>query len=378
MSGAVSPSSAISPIQTNPVFDTFPLPEENTLPLPKAIIQNIFLFLGTPKELANADRVCKSWKRCLDDPNGPWKATCQLLLGPVQELSSLSSLGDTYKNVCKAAMSRFLGPGLYEHLLQAKTPPAPPIISLKGALDPDPWDRENSKLKGYYWVYVPEYLEIITATSLVLDRPDDPNSENAPRLVERTLKRVANAAMSVAHQLGVGTGPEKRELQVPVTINNLQWLFQHVPTGNQKHVPQVADILDTTLPACGDKRIPDGLFCIREFPVGVGQTFAQQQQEAQQNGMGIASLGLRVVVNFLACAKKGYYPDGGDVSKTPPVRTSPFISSSGSVEHASCRAPGRSPTLDIHLCGASSLHPGAAPFQPLSDPTAGQRAEEKE
>jgi hypothetical protein len=299
-----------------------------------------------PKDLARAEGVCRSWNRFIDKTD-QWKRLCRIQLnsGAIDPGTYLPAC-NSYKEGLRLVLSRVYDENRYRYHLGAQVEPFPrssEALSLKRFNEPDPCDPTQTKGQKYVWMDSPSYFKIPVDGDFPfeLDKPDDPNDEEAPQLIQRKSGDVERLRRLV----GLGSEPEKKILKVPNTINNLGVLFKHPKNGN----PSTYDyIWDKISAQHGNKRIPQGRLCMREDVIGRNLTFAQQQAAATEAGVVIPQLGHRILFNFLRHAETNTYPDGQDPWTF--ARTSTLTrDSEGNDWPSGCGAGGPS-GLNVHNC----------------------------
>ncbi len=285
------------------------------------------------EDLARAEVVCRSWNRFIK--TDPWKKQCQNLLNIPTNVDPKSYLpaGLSYKEGFLLVLSKIYGERAYRYYLGAKTEPAPRIPdSLKKWNEPDPCDPASTIGEKYFWMYSPPYFEITVGgdSPLDLDKPDDPNEEEAPTLIRKE----------------VGLGSKPRTLRVPNTINNLDVLFKYPKNGNPSMYAEI-----TWRPIFvqhGNKRIPSGWICMREDVIGRNRIFAQQQEAATEAGVVISGLGHRILFNFLRHAETNTYSDGDSPSWTFALTSTRTIDSVENVMATGCGGGGHSGLNLLH------------------------------
>ncbi|HSW86355.1 MAG TPA: hypothetical protein VLG49_02525 [Rhabdochlamydiaceae bacterium] len=289
-----------------------------------------------------------------------WKKQCQYLLNisangdPMDYLPKCSS----YKDVLKLVLSRILGEDIYRHYLGVTPEPAPRIpesISLKKFNDPDPFTRKTRKIgQNYFWVYYPEYFELTVEgdSPFYLDKEDDPNDQEAPRLILKENK--AGLLEWAVKKIGLVAELEKRVLRVPNTINNINTLFKHPKHGHPSfykvstHIfPDEDHIISREF---GNKRTRSKWMCMRKDAIGKYKTFSQQQKTAEKAGAVIPSLFERITFNLAAHVTSNIYPDGDKlriIARTDTLLYSyPFKNSSPMISVFAC-GKGDSSGLDV-------------------------------
>jgi hypothetical protein len=261
-----------------------------------------------PKDLARVEGVCRSWKRFINETD-QWKRQCEIHLNSgAADPRTYFPACNSYKESLRLVFSRVYDEKTYQYYLGAQVEPFPRIPeapSLRRFNEPDPWDPTQTIGQNYFWIDSPPYFEIPVDGDFPfeLDKTDDPNDEEAPRLIQKEVALVE----SVKRKIGLGSEPEKNILKVPNTINNLGVLFKHPKNGSPSAYGWV---LDSISKQHGNKRIPQGRICMREDVIGRSLTFNQQQAAATQAGVVIPQLGHRILFDFLRHAKTNTYPDG--------------------------------------------------------------------
>lgn len=260
-----------------------------------------------PQELACAERVCKSWKQFI---SCRWKRICQNMVDISAKIDPKSYFpeGLSYKQIVKLISTRIHAGSVFRKYIGeiGPVPPIPEAISLKKWNEPDPCDPDETVGAGYAWMYCPPYIET-ERTDISLDKPDDPNNPEAPKLIQRKEKLEEKFA-----EIGLDEESEKKALKVPVTFNNIRELFKRPKTGNPSICEYVMDEIDEQH---GNKRIPAGWICMRRNVIGRGRKFNQLQTLANEKGVVIPQLLQRILFNFLEkirSKKPSVYPDGRD------------------------------------------------------------------
>ncbi|OGN56818.1 MAG: hypothetical protein A3D96_07305 [Chlamydiae bacterium RIFCSPHIGHO2_12_FULL_44_59] len=272
---------------------------------------SLVLSFLTPKELTQAECVCNSWKEFIWT-TGQWKKQCQNQLNipaSIDPISFLPQGSASYKEHAKLPIkTKVYDASIYRDILGTEIELVPPLLKaqpLTRAAEPDPCGPAQTKGQKYVWMSSPSYFNVSADEDFPfeLDKPDDPNDEEAPRLIQKEVGLVERFKRKV----GLGSKLEKKILQVPNTINNLPVLFGHPKNGNLSKYNYVWKTISSQH---GNKRIPAGPICMREDVIGRNLTFAQQQAAATEAGVVIPQLGHRILYNFLRQAKTNTYPDG--------------------------------------------------------------------
>ncbi len=281
-------------------------------PLADNELGHVLSFLN-PEELARAERVCRSWNQCIHTTD-QWKKQCENRLNipthmdPRDFLSELEG-SRSYKGVAQLAIpAKVLDARIYQRILGAEIEPVPPKeTALEKRNEQDSCDPAETIGQKYVWIDSPSYFKISVDGDFPfeLDKPDDPNDDEAPRLIQKEVGLVERFRRTI----GLGSKPEEMVLKVPNTINNLGVLFKHPKKGNPSTYDYVWEAISAQH---GNKRIPAGRICMREDVIGRNLTFAQQQATATAAGVAIPQLGHRILFNFLrhAEAEANTYPDG--------------------------------------------------------------------
>ncbi len=275
-----------------------PFASPNVAPLRQDEFSRVLSFFK-PKQLALLERVCTSWKTCIEKTD-QWKQQCQYALNipttidPKTFLPANCSYKDGSHQFCPIVFDG----RVYQHYLGANigsVPPIPKEISLERGGEADPCDPPNAIAGHYVWIYCPKEFEKTADENFPfdLDKVDDPNDEEAPRLIEK------ETVSSV----------EKKVLKIPNTINNLGKLFKHPQNGNPSSYDHIEKEIENQH---GNKRIPSGWICMRAKPIEIGLSFQQQQESARKAGVVISPLPHRVFFNFLAFICCGTYIDKND------------------------------------------------------------------
>jgi hypothetical protein len=270
-----------------------------------------FLDFLDPKDLARAERVCRGWNNFISLRH-QWKKQCQIRLNIPTSMDPNSFLPKdcrSYKKGIQLASTnaKVLNAKIYKYYLGAEIELVSSIkeISLEKRNEPDPCDPTKTKGQKYVWIDSPSYFKITVDGDFPfeLDKQDDPNNEEAPRLIEKKVSFLE----SLKRKMGIGSKLEKRVLKVPNTINNLGVLFKYPKYG---HPSTYDSIWEPISAQHGNKRIPQGRICMREDVIGKNLTFAQQQAAAKKVGVIIPQLGHRILFNFLRYVETKTYPDG--------------------------------------------------------------------
>lgn len=269
----------------NPVTAYAPFPSPDVRLLRNDEFSLVLSFLK-PEELECIERVCKSWKQFIEK-TGQWKRHCQYQLNIPADIDPKSVLPDgwDYKKGCLLASPKVFDERIYQYYLGAsvgQVPPIPEEISLTRRNEPDPCDPTKTIGQNYTWFYCPRDIEIYDDGSfpLDLDKPDNPNDEEAPKLVPKQ----------------AGKNVEKRVLKVPNTINNLGQLFKHPKNGKALTYTSIWDQISKQH---GNKRIRSEWICMRDDVIGKGLSFPEQQEIANQHGVVIVPLIHRINFSFL-------------------------------------------------------------------------------
>lgn len=146
---------------------------------------------------------------------------------------------------------------------------------------PDPFDPTKKIGKEYILMYIPEYITI-NRKDISLDKADDPNDTDAPRLI----RRAANSELVQS---------ENTTLKVPVTINNLRELFRQPRRGN----PANCDIWDQIVIQHGNKRSAARWIYMRKNLIGKNLSYNQQLALARDQGVVPTELISRILFNLL-------------------------------------------------------------------------------
>jgi len=270
------------------------------IPLKVCELYLVFNFLE-PKDLGRLEQVSKTFE---DAVGYQWRSLCRMQLGlsPGPNLGPLLPAGLSPK-----ASSLFLSKTILDEEVYRRhigdVEPAPPISRLSffnQRNQPDPCDPTKQIGSEYVLMYLPESVTI-NQSGVSLDKADDPNDSEAPRLIRRE-----------GSSSGPGAQSENTTLKVAVTINNIVELFKCPKTGNPS---TFSYIWDQIVDQHGNKRIPAGWICMRRDVIGRNLPFAQQQALANEKGVVLSELLPRILFNFLAhvrSKKAGVYPDGQD------------------------------------------------------------------
>ena len=188
--GKQDPSSAL-PFYYGP---SGPFASPKGRPLANDEFGRVLSFLN-PKDLARAEGVCRSWKQFIDETE-QWKRQCEVHLnsGAADPKTYLPAC-NSYKEVLRLVFSRVYDEKTYQYYLGAQVEPFPRIpetLSLKRFNEPDPCDRTKTIGQNYVWIDSPSYFEILVDGDFPfeLDKSDDPNDEEAPRLIQKEVTLV--------------------------------------------------------------------------------------------------------------------------------------------------------------------------------------------
>ena len=284
-----------------------PFASQEGRPLVNDAFGHILSFLH-PKDLARVESICRSWKRFIDETD-QWKRQCEIHLNShAFDPGTYLPACNPYKEGLRLVFSRVYDEKTYQYYLGAQVEPSagiPEAHSLRRFNEPDPCDPTKTIGQKYVWIYSPSYFKILVDGDFPfkLDKPDDPNDEEAPRLIRKEVGLVE----SFKRKIWPGSKLEKSIVKVPNTINNLCVLFKHPKKGS----PSVCDYSwEVIFKQHGNKRIPQGWICLREDVIGRSLTFAQQQAAVTKAGAVIPQLGHRILFNFLRRAETNTYPDG--------------------------------------------------------------------
>lgn len=270
-------------------------------PLANQEFDHILCFLGL-QDLARCEKVCFNWFKFIQLTD-QWKKQCQTQLGISSKTDPNRYLPrcQSYKKSIQLVFSRILDKNIYETYLRAKVscpPRIPESISLKNWQNSDPCDPTTTIGKEYFWMYCPSHVEITIPenSSVVLDKVDDPNDPDAPRLIQKKV----GFTHSLGKMLGLKVQSQIKVLKVPVTINNLVELLKLA-----KRESLYSYIWPNILEQHGNKRMSEGWVCMRRNVIGRNLSFAEQQ--ALASGLTIPDLLSRIWFNVfervLSCGK---------------------------------------------------------------------------
>jgi len=259
---------------------------------------HVLSFLGV-KKLGSLERVCQSWKRFIRETDLLWKKQCQYLFNIDEKVDPRVYLPEcsSYKDGIKKVFSRILNEDTYRYYLGAEIGPVPRIpedISLKRFNEPDPCEKNETIGDNYFWMYCPPEIEMAfpKEARLYLDKPDDSNDEEAPRLKRSKVELEITS--------------EKITLKVPNTINNLGKIFKYPKHGK----PSGYDFIwDRIVKQHGHKRTQGQWICMRKEMMWDGLSFSEQQKNAENAGVDIPPLIHRIIFNFLIHVISGSFPD---------------------------------------------------------------------
>jgi hypothetical protein len=264
-----------------------------------------------PQDLDVSERVCKSWNERIES-QGQWKIQCQNLcnLSPETDLRSCVPEASSYKEICQMVYLNIFGKSVYERYIGkvGSVPRIPNGLPFLRWNKPDPCDPTKRIGPEYVWMYIPSHIEI-HSEAVALSKIDDPNDEEAPRLLRlhpflRLLRRKAGLEESVSGTRSV------LKVKVPVTINNIKILFENPKEGNPSTYSQ---IWDKIAKQHGNKRWTAGWVCMRKDATFRNLTFADQQALAAERGVALSELLPRILFNCLGHVRSGtanIYPDG--------------------------------------------------------------------
>jgi hypothetical protein len=261
----------------------------------------VFAFLGL-EDLGCSEKVCRTWQQFIYATQ--WKSQCQVQLGFSPKMDPKQYLPNpSYKKSLQLIFSDILGKSVYEHHL-GKVGPGPSIpkeIFLNWKKE-DPCDPKKMIGKEYVLMYVPDYIEVTHLDGFSLDKPDNPNDPEAPKLIKKEgfIDRCAKT-------VGLGAKSKNKVLKIPMTINNIIELFKHPKPGKPS---TYSYIWENITEQHGNKRIPAEWIYIRRCPVGRNLPFLQQEELAKEKKVIISSLQHRILFNFLEYVRIGIYPDG--------------------------------------------------------------------
>ncbi len=274
--------------------------------LPNGAFDHVLDFLA-PKDLIQAELVCRSWDQFIDTKDQwQWKKQCQNRLNIPDSMDPMKFLPqgcDSYKKGIRLASTKVYDARSYRRILGAEielVSPTLEAISLEKGNEPDPCDPTKTKGQEYVWLDSPSYFKISVDGDFPfeLDKLDDPNDEEAPRLIQKEVGLVE----SFARMIGLGSKSGKRVLKVPNTINNLGILFNTHPKYQEPSAYYEYSEKEV-FNQHGNKRIPQGRICMRKDVIGRNLTFAQQRAAATEAGVVIPQLGHRILFDFLRCAE---------------------------------------------------------------------------
>lgn len=289
------------------------------------------------EDLIKASSVCHDWRKCIDSTE-QWKRQCQNMLGLSNETDPKRYLpeGPSYKKIFELVSPRILDANVYRRYVGevGRILPIPEAFSFEIDENPDPCDLTKTVGAEYVRMFVPSYIET-NLEGFSLDKPDDLNDPEAPRLIRKEMGLVEK----FARKIGLGTKPENKVLKIPVTINNIEELFKRPKIGNPSKYDYVWNKI---IEQHGNKRIPAGWICMRRNVIGRNLSFAQQQALANEKGVIISQLGHRILFNFLESVRSGTYPDGRGDPLTIARTSTPTRDSQGNDWPSGCGAGGPS------------------------------------
>ncbi len=272
--------------------------------LPLELFIGVLSFLE-PQDLACSARVCRCWNGRVNW-EVQWKIQCQNLLDLSPETDPKNYVPETpsYKAIFRLVSANILGRSVYERHIGkvGSVPRIPKGISLQRWNQPDLCDPTKKIGPEHVWMYIPSHIEI-DSEGVALSKIDDPEDEEAPLL----LRRKADLVERVSRTVGFET---RSVLKVPVTINNIEVLFERPKTGNPS---TYGSIWDQIVKQHGNKRSAAGWVCMRRDVIGRNLSFAEQQALAGSSGVVLSELLPRILFNCLEHVRSGaanIYPDG--------------------------------------------------------------------
>lgn len=233
--------------------------------MPSSLLGEVLSFL-TPESLTTAEKICRSWRKCIQSTY-QWERRCLQMLDIPSKTNLSKDLpeGLSYKKIIKLSSSIF-GERFWQRYIGdvGLVPPIPEAISLKKCDKPDPCAPTTTIGKEYVWMYCPSH---------------------------------------------VVTTREGAVQKVPVSINNIGVLFQSLKTG---HSSKYNCIWNKIVKEYGNKEIEPGWICMRKEVIGRGLSFVNQKALAKEKGVVITQLLHRIMFNFLEHTRSNLYPDRSD------------------------------------------------------------------
>lgn len=259
-----------------------------------------------PQDLGCCAKVCRAWNGCVES-EPQWKIQCQSLLDLSPDTDPRSYVlveSHSYKEIFRVVYANILGSRVYERYIGrvGSVPRIPKGLSLQRWNQPDPCDPTKKIGPEHVWMYIPSHIEIDTE-GVALSKIDDPNDEEAPLL----LRREETCWEQVSKAIGFRT---RSSLKVPVTMNNIEVLFERPKEGNPSTYRAIWDKIKEQH---GNKRSAAGWVCMRKMLIGRGLSFDEQQALVREKGVVISELLPRILFNCLGHARSGrenMYPDG--------------------------------------------------------------------
>lgn len=261
-----------------------------------APIKVLCTFLET-RELGRCEQVNKLFEEVV---NIQWKDQYhkKLRLGDGADIGSNIPRGMTVKESLRFLQNNVFDESFYKDYI-GDVDPAPQIDMLKFLElqnDPDFCDEE------YIFMYVPESITT-DQIDAYLSKEDDPSELEAPRLMLRKGRSEKKDTFA------------KTTLKVPVTLNNIQTLFQFPKKGNPSNC---TTICDETIEQHGDKRVYSGRWiCMIKNMAGGKFLNVLVRDKPQNKEVILTELLPRTLFNLLAHVRsknKGYYPDRLELS----------------------------------------------------------------
>ena len=316
------------------------------IPLKVCELYLVFNFLE-PKDLGRLEQVSKTFE---DAVGYQWRSLCRMQLGlsPGPNLDPFLPATLSVKASVQFLLNNIFDERVYERHI-GDVEPAPPISRssfLKRYNEPDPCDPIKTIGSEYVLMYLPESVTI-NQSGVSLDKADDPNDSEAPRLIRRE-----------GPSSGPGAQSENTTLKVAVTINNIVELFKCPKTGNPSTFSYIWDQIEDQH---GNKRMPAGWIYMRRDVIGRNLPFAQQQALANEKGVVLSELLPRILFNFLehvGSKKAGVYPDGQDPSTY--ARTSTITRDSGGTNWPSGCGAGGPSGLHVYYDCIGTVNVGVA------------------
>ncbi|HSW87230.1 MAG TPA: F-box-like domain-containing protein [Rhabdochlamydiaceae bacterium] len=243
---------------------------------------DLVLSFMEPKDLVCSEKVCRSWNKFIKATE-QWKKQCQKRLNLPNHIDPNNFLPEkwNYKLGAWFGSPKVFDAKIYRDYLGADVgivPPIPKKIALERSVEPDPCDDNKKIGQNYVWLYRPKSFKI-SSDVFYLDKPEDPNEEDAPLIVKKE----------------DGKFDQMEVLEVYNTISNVEKLFKNPRKGKSLGYEYIhSDVVYYH----GSKRSTSEWICMREDVIGKKLHFLEQLEIAKIKGVIVASLLDRINYTF--------------------------------------------------------------------------------